>query len=179
MDFISHGLWPVAIFQDARWKWKAALFGVFPDLGNIFPLIFLISQDGLRQVKWIIPLSNRAGIPYLTWTIPESWMAPYFILHSLVVWVFIVAVVLTIGRKFYWPLAGWGLHIVFDMFLHGGRYATRILYPFSNWSIDSNIGWQDQWVLALNWFLLLVLLGTLLFRWYTHRLDASKESRIG
>ncbi len=179
MDFISHALWPVAIFQNARWKWKAALFGILPDVGTFAPLIYLFSQDGLRQVKWIIPFTNRIGIPYLTLTIPDGWMAPYYLLHSMVVWIVVVTVVFFFRKKMYWPLLGWGLHIAFDMFLHSGRYATQILYPLSDWAIDSEVGWQDPWVLAVNWISLLVLLGILFFRWQRDRLDARNEPRIG
>jgi hypothetical protein len=164
MDFISHGLWPVAVFPNARWKWKAALFGILPDVGMFGPLMYLFAQDGIRQIKWIIPFIDKTGLTYLTPSIPDVWMASYFAFHSLVVWLFVVGLFVLIKKRMYWPLIGWGMHILFDMFLHAGRYATQIFFPLSDWSVSSSLGWQDKRVLLLNWIVLLILFGLFALR---------------
>ncbi|MFH2105415.1 MAG: hypothetical protein ABII72_04255, partial [Parcubacteria group bacterium] len=93
MDTLSHALWPVAIFPNKKWRWHAALWGILPDLGTLAPLWYLISQDSIRQIKWIIPFTDRTGIPYLTPEIPDIWMAPYHLLHSFILFLVISIIV--------------------------------------------------------------------------------------
>jgi len=158
MDTISHALWPIAIFPSKKWKWQAALWGILPDLGTFAPLWWLISHDGIRQIKWIIPFTDRSNIPYLTYFVPDIWMAPYHFLHSIIVFFAIAIIVSIITKRIYLPIIGMGLHIILDIFLHSGRYATQFLFPFSDFSIDATYGWQEPPILIINWLLLIIIL---------------------
>ncbi|MFA6042096.1 MAG: hypothetical protein WCV85_03790 [Patescibacteria group bacterium] len=158
MDTLSHALWPAALFPNARWRWVAALWGILSDLGMAGPLLYVISQDGLRQLCWITPgWVCSAAIPH--YNIPDVWMLPYTLLHSFVPWVIVGVGLSLVFRKLYFPIVGWGLHILLDMTMHDGDYATQIFYPFSSYHPPFLVSWQDSRVLLVNWVLLVALLG--------------------
>jgi hypothetical protein len=58
-------------------------------------------------------------------------------------------------------LLGWWLHLLLDIPTHSREYyAVTILYPFTEWSFDG-IAWTTPWVLAVNYFALLIAYATL------------------
>ncbi|RJO59826.1 hypothetical protein C4546_00100 [Candidatus Parcubacteria bacterium] len=169
MDVISHGLWPWFIFNRKKnWRWWAAGWGMFPDLGTLPQIYYLLKFFGIKN---LFSIEN-----WDTLFIPEGWMFTYFLTHSLITpWV-IAGLYWLVKKRLPWPLlVGWSLHILLDMFTHAGVYANRPLFPFSDFSING-VMWSNPWIFWSNWLLLVVAFGWLAWRRW-QKLNISRQTR--
>jgi hypothetical protein len=140
MDVISHALWANALFRKKKWAELGIFFGIFPDVGFL-PIIL--------HVLFATPLPYEEALS----SVPHYLFIPYFLLHSFVA-LGIVALILFIWAKEYLPaLLGWFLHIIIDIPVHDGFFATRFIYPISNYGI-SGIPWTNVWIFVGNYLAL-------------------------
>lgn len=162
MDIFAHGLWTNAVFyKKYRTDWKsrfwAVAFGVLPDLVSFSPLFIYAYLT--RSEFWDLISKNIWVVEYAR----ES----YRYTHSIIIFSIAVVIVLLIrtytskthdrrslmcSNKFiYWPIFGWGLHIVLDIFTHKDFYQTPFLFPLSNYKFDYGISWGEPWFMAVNY----------------------------
>lgn len=155
MDFISHGLYSVALNKTLNRKlrkskdlWIAFAWGIMPDvvIGPFFAL-------GLLN-RIIDPSANWRGYDLAAITYPFS--------HSLIVFGLAFFLISLLKKRFYLPIVGWGFHILMDIPLHPhDTYATPFLFPVSTYIFAHGLSWQNFhiwlsfWMINILWLWLL------------------------
>lgn len=155
MDVFSHGLWPYLMTVKKPWRVWAALWGVFPDVGTIPQIVYLMV---------VSPIGSWRGIDFETLWIPDAWMLSYRITHSFVTLFLVVGLYGLFRRRVAWPLfIGWGTHLFLDLFTHAGVYANEPLFPLSRFTV-SGVFWSNPWIFIPNWIALGLICGWFIFR---------------
>ncbi|QCB46027.1 hypothetical protein [Hydrogenophaga sp. PAMC20947] len=66
---------------------------------------------------------------------------------------------------FWWPLLGWRLHIVIDVFTHSAQFLpSPVLYPLTYWGFEG-WAWNQPGFLLLNDTALALVRAGLAHRW--------------
>jgi hypothetical protein len=147
MEIVAHGLWAGAAAVAARKKTKARFhmgwvlfWAVFPDVFAFGPAIAfglwlrLIGSGPVGHVHFGLPL-YQAG-------------------HSLIVFLAVFGLASALARRPLFAMLGWLLHILIDIPTHSfSYYATRFLWPVSDFRIDG-IAWWTRWFWAATYFAL-------------------------
>jgi hypothetical protein len=138
MEIVAHGLWTAAAAITANKKtlirlsvgW-AAWWGAFPDVLAFGPSVAV----GL----WLrLAEAPHAGHVHLG-------LPLYPAGHSLLVFLAAFGLVSLLARRPVLSMLGWLLHIVIDIPTHSlSYYATRFLWPLSDFRIDG-IAWWVPW----------------------------------
>jgi hypothetical protein len=146
MEVIAHGLWASAAAIGAK-RWTktrvpvgwAVWWAAFPD-GMAFGPSF---AAGLWLRLAGNPNSDSAHgnvLPHVHIGLPL-----YPAAHSLIVFLLAFALAAILARRVVFAMLGWLLHIVIDVPTHSLRYyATRFLWPVSDYRIDG-IAWWTPW----------------------------------
>ncbi len=170
MDILAHGLWTNLAFykkyrHDLKSRLLAVFFGIVPDLISFTPaFIYGFFHRGTFRAAALL---NDASGPY-AWA-RES----YNYTHSLVTLAVIIAAILAIKKgKMYWPILGWLLHIVIDIFTHKGFYETPFLYPILNYKFSHGISWGHPTFMFINYGLLVLIYLAIFF--FKDRRNAKK-----
>jgi len=178
MDSPSHALWTYAL-EKSLWPeylkdnpfflFSSLFFSVLPDLVVDIPLvvylIFKKSRFDLKNLKQIIIFAydivrNR----------PEDYQKLFpwsfktaFYSHS-----FLVCLICVLILNFAYPKAllpfvfGYGMHLLVDLPLHNDHFASKPLYPLSNFTIAGWLTWyKTKNFQKYNYFLLLAVYLTL------------------
>lgn len=88
--------------------------------------------------------------------IPNYVHIAYNLTHSLVIFLGIFLIIWLIRKKPYWLMAGWGFHILIDIFSHTEKFfATPFLFPISDFKI-SVVSWANPVFMTANYFFLLL-----------------------
>jgi hypothetical protein len=146
MDLFSHVLWTRALTRNKLWDEEALLFALLPDLGFLLIMMYVIFgkpmeldfQDAMR-------------------TMPPALLVIYYSLHSFVTLGIVAIIVWKLKPKLLPALSAWALHICMDIPFHDGVFGTRFLYPFLPDVYFSGLSWGDYRVLAVSYFMLLVV----------------------
>ena len=147
MEFVAHSLWTAAAgitinkstHRRVRVPWMV-WWGIFPDVLAFGPSVVL----GL--VLWATgSLQPHAGggfhVPRVRLGLPL-----YPAAHSLVIFLIAFAITSLLARRLVLELLGWLLHILIDIPMHSySYYATRFLWPISEYRIDG-IPWWTPWL---------------------------------
>ncbi len=159
MDVVAHTLWTNVVFyskyaNQKRQRYWAAFFGVAPDLVAFGPaFVYLIWSrlfEGVTISNYMAAYSNPSGV-YAFAT------QAYNYTHSLVVFAAVFVIVLLARRgKPYWPMLGWGLHIVIDIFTHPDFFRTPFLFPVSSYKNYYAVSWAEPKFMAINYSLLVI-----------------------
>ncbi len=163
MDILAHGLWTNAIFESsARLKnqkrsrrdiWLGILFGIAPDLlsfgiffvQNIFRVIFFSEES---------PFQGGPPDPNL---IPDYISTLYNFTHSFIIFAAVFGLIWLIRRKPYWLMAGWGIHIIIDIFSHSKDFfPTPFLFPVSDFTINGT-SWGHSTFMLINYSALILV----------------------
>ena len=156
MDIISHGLWGGITVGRRRRRdfWLAFFFGVAPDLFS-FGIFTLSIWLGLASgPDW------SKGLPDPS-TIPQYVHVLYNWTHSLLIFIFVYALVWLFLRRPLYLMLPWGLHIVMDIFTHSSRFfPTPFLWPVSEKTVEGT-PWSEPRVFIPNLILL-----ALLYMWF-------------
>jgi hypothetical protein len=157
MDTLSHALYGKGIFGYRKYRWFSFLFGAIPDLlsfGVYF--VFQILSSGLDLEKLF-----SEKIPLWVYSL-------YDISHSLVIAFIFIGIAYNVNKDFAWPMLGWPLHIVIDLFTHSIEFfPTPIFWPISNYRFDG-IPWSNPYVLMFNFVLIILIF---IIRRKKHSLD--------
>lgn len=160
MDIVSHGLWGGAALGRKSRNLYFLAFGlsVLPDLlaeGVMFSLAYL-KLDGMPSLE--------NGHPELV-EFPVYARNFYNVTHSFIVFSILFAIVWAVGRKPFYPLIAWAVHIGIDIPTHSlDLFPTPFLWPLSDYRFDG-IGWRSPIIMIPN----IVLLGTVYGLWYYRR----------
>ena len=155
MDILAHGLWTnLAYYKKYKYDLKnrlwAVFFGIMPDLVSFTPstLYVLLSRNRFN-LEQLISSSQ--------WTF--FWAREsYNYTHSLISLAVVAVLILLVRRgKMYWPILGWLLHIVIDIFTHPNFYSTPFLYPLSGFKNRYGISWAEPHFMAINYGALAIL----------------------
>ncbi len=172
MDVVAHTLWTNAVFyakfaHDRRQRYWAAFFGVAPDLVAFGPaFVVMVADRVLRNVT----LSNYMAAYASPTGVYAFAVQTYNYTHSLVIALGIfIAVSLALSLKAkrvaaYWPLLGWSLHVVIDIFTHPDFFRTPFLFPLSDYKNYHAISWAHPIFMAVN-YACLALAYILIWRW--------------
>jgi len=155
MDTFAHGLWAAAGAITAR---RAAgvpvrpgwtvWWGVFPDVLAFGPMVaaglWLRVTGGAAPEGHLLP-HVHIGLPL------------YPAAHSVLVFLLVFGVVTILARRIVFEMLGWLLHILIDIPTHSlDYYATRFLWPISEYRIDG-IAWWTPWFWAATYGALAVV----------------------
>ena len=113
MDIVSHALWSGVVLGRKNKKRfiGVVIFSVLPDIfgeGIMFLFMFL-GLDGMPSLENGHP--NIADYPIYAQNFYNS-------SHSLVVFALAFLLIYMLNKKVYWPMLGWGLHILIDIPTH-------------------------------------------------------------
>jgi hypothetical protein len=139
MEIVAHGLWATAGVITAR-RWKAARlrlgwtawWAMFPDVFAFGPMVAV----GL----WLRLTGQGGHGSHVHLGLPLYPMG-----HSLPVFLLVFGIVTLLARRVVWEMIGWLSHILIDIPTHSNSYyATRFLWPLSNFGVDG-IAWWTPW----------------------------------
>ena len=145
MDIVAHGLWAGAAGIAAkragvkvRVGWAAA-WAMFPDLLAFAPPVavglWMLASGTAGSAR-----PGHAGIPHAHIGAPL-----YPLGHSVVVFAVAYGLATLALRRPPLAMLGWLTHILIDIPTHSySYYATRFLWPLSNYSING-IAWWTRW----------------------------------
>ena len=175
MDTLAHGLWVSAAAITAkrctdlriRIRW-AIWWAVFPDV--------LAFGPSLAAGLWLLLTSGRASAPADDHFLPHVHVGLplYQMGHSLVVFLLVFVVAAIVARRVMPALLGWLLHIAIDIPTHSlTYYATRFLWPVSDYRVDG-LPWWTPWFWAATYG---VLVAVFLLLWSIGSLGALRPQR--
>lgn len=168
MDVLAHTLWTNALFhlkykKLRKMRYLAAFFGVAPDLIGFTPMFFYLIIFA-RPLK--VHESDLLTNPHWTFEFAKGM---YNYSHSLVIFAAVFGLVLLAGNIYYrvtqgrlfrvwffWPLLGWGLHILIDIPTHPEFYQTPLFFPLSDLRNGYGVSWNHPVFMAVNYSLLAV-----------------------
>ena len=172
MDILAHTLWANAGARGANEIAKkkggnfhmhagwTAFFGVAPDffaftipfIIGIYKMIFEGSSFGRHHF-------SVAGFDLASYLYQFS--------HSLIVFIFVFCAVWFFSKRPRWELLGWALHILIDIPSHSiNFYPTPFLFPISDYRFPYGIQWSNMWYMLINYSLLFLVWGRILWQKY-------------
>ncbi len=184
MDVFAHGMWAGAGAAAVNRRltrpvplYRAALWGVFPDLAAFTPSFLL----GLwAAATGQAPITNRFFfLRHGMIDVLPGFLRPealYHFSHSLVFFALAFGAVWWLRRSPALAMLGWPLHILMDIPTHrAGRYGTPFLWPFTDYRFDG-ISWGQGWFMILNWSLIAAVWLALGLRAWTARRRAARQA---
>lgn len=160
MDIIAHGLWTALV---CRWQgrrrpmkrattaWTVGL-AMAPDSVQLSPIVMaaLVTSDGWAAMQaYFLALPHYQ--PVLPPLVETAMHHLHCTMHSAIVAGAVTWLVWKWTGRFWWPLVGWWLHIVIDVFTHSDDfYPSPVLYPFTQEGFDG-LAWNTPWFLWLNY----------------------------
>ena len=183
MDVLAHGLWAAAAAVTAKRTaalrvrvLPLALWATFPDV--------LAFGPGIAVGLW---LRVAGGVGYAASANGGHFhhvhigLPLYATGHSLLVFAGVYGVCWLVAHRPVVSLLGWLLHVLMDIPTHSySYYATRFLWPLSNYGFDG-VAWWTPWLLWCTYgslalvYLIMWRKGWLRFAW---RAAANKDNRV-
>lgn len=143
----------------------AAFFGVVPDL-------FAFTAPFILAIYQVVFLgSSFGGLSDHHREIAGFDLASYLyqFSHSLVIFALVFILVWVLSKRPRYELLGWALHILIDIPSHTlAFYATPFLFPISDYRFPYGIQWSNQWFMLVNYTLLLVVWGRIIYKKYSN-----------
>ncbi len=175
MDMFAHALWAGLGTAAAKRRMsvtRAAVvatvaLAVLPDLVQFLPLLgWIIAGDGSWSALQAFALASPGQEPALPPLVDALSHHLHCTLHSAIIAAGVTALLWWVRGGFWFPLAGWWSHIVFDVFTHSSDYyVVPVFYPFTYQGFDG-WAWNQPWMLALNYGALTLAIIAL---WLTRR----------
>ena len=158
MEIVAHGLWAAAAAITAKRSAKirihtgwAVWWAVFPDVLAFGPPIAAGLWLRLTGTHGAGPPDGHA-LPHVHIGLPL-----YPAGHSLIVFLAVFGIVTILARRIVYELLGWLMHILIDIPTHSlSYYATRFLWPVSEYRIDG-IAWWTPWFWATTYAALVLV----------------------
>lgn len=154
MDVLAHGFWTNVVFyktsqNNKKQRYLTVLFGILPDVVSFTPATLYVL------------LAGKNFSPELFFS--QVWMFKYAAVsynftHSLVIFVLVATLITAMRRwRVWWPIWGWGLHVLIDIPTHKNFYETPFLYPLSDYRFHYGIPWAEPTFMLINYGLLLTI----------------------
>lgn len=172
MDIFAHGLWTAAAAKALNKKienkfkkplhiWRAAFWGIFPDLfAFAIPFVWIawgFLTGNLTTADLPRPHQVEPPTDGKLYVITRLANLLYSISHSVIIFAVVFLVVWLLARRPILELGGWLLHILIDIPSHSYQfYPTPVLWPLSGWKFDG-ISWSTPWFMVLNYSALAVI----------------------
>jgi hypothetical protein len=153
MEIVAHGLWTAAAAITASRTAKvrvpvgwAMWWGAFPDVLAFGPPIAV----GLwMRLTGPPPAADGHLLPHLHFGVPL-----YPAAHSVLTFAVAFTLASLLARRPIYSMLGWLLHILIDIPTHSySYYATRFLWPLSEFRIDG-VAWWTRWFWAATYLAL-------------------------
>jgi len=147
VDIVSHALWTNILYLKARRHalWGVAC-GILPDIVSFGPLYLqlIFFPEDAPSIEWA--RRDAGQIPAYVFTLYD-WS------HSLVIFSGVLLAARVAARRIWWPMFGWGFHVLIDMFTHTSAFfPTPFLWPIADahdTSIDA-VSWSHPIFIAAN-----------------------------
>lgn len=158
MEVVAHGLWAAAAAVAANRSAGAPVsvgatvcWTAFPDVLAFGPSI--VAGLWLRVVGGAGVAPDHGHIlPHVHVGLPL-----YPAAHSIIVFLLVFGLAGIVARRTMLPMLGWLLHILIDIPTHSfSYYATRFLWPVSDFRFDG-IAWWTPWFWAATYAALAVV----------------------
>lgn len=171
MDILAHGLWAGAAVvamaprrpSASLWAWTVAL-AVMPDLGHMLPVTGWAVAHLTSADWWQYATASPGQEPPMPEAVVFWAHHLHCVLHSAVVAAVVTAAVWAWRRAFWWPLLGWWLHIVIDVFTHSADFfPSPVFYPLTYWGFDG-VAWNRPGFLWANYLALAGVWAWLMWR---------------
>jgi hypothetical protein len=160
MEIVAHGLWgAAAAITSKRLRLARPRFG-WALWWSVFPDVLAFGPTLAAGLWFRLAGGSNAGtdhghlLPHIHLGLPL-----YQIGHSLVVFLIAFGIITILSRHVLYAMLGWLLHIGIDIPTHSlSYYATRFLWPVSDYRVDG-IAWWTPWF----WTATYVVLGVMYF----------------
>lgn len=161
MDNVAHSLWGLTFVRRLNLLFPIILFSNFPDILSAPFFLYFIIKDKYPLIKseGIKNLFFPRYTPLHEWNPPREYLEIYRFFHSIPGFIVITIVFNVFFPKYVTIFAiCYLLHIIIDVFSHGGIWATRIFYPFSDFHlIWTKNHWHSKNIRRFNYFILLLI----------------------
>ena len=144
--------------------WWAIFWGVAPDVFSFG--VFVVANFFITGSIW--PAYSRARAAqqlggFGHWItaapsvpnpaqLPDYLFTLYNISHSFVIFLAVFLLVWLFRRRPYWLMAGWGLHVLIDIFSHSEKFfPTPVFWPISSYHIPGGISWGTPAFMVVNY----------------------------
>ena len=175
MDIFSHGLWGAAAAKLTNKKtqlkinpWKAAWWGVFPDLFAFTPLFIWFFVKRILNEPIAMPHPKDATL--IDGNAPFVYDLAHYLYqysHSIIIFTLVIAVIIFLKYLWRkerswaalvpWSMAPWLLHILCDIPTHSYKfYPTPFLWPISEFKFDG-FSWGQWWFIVANYTALAIV----------------------
>jgi hypothetical protein len=168
MEIVAHGLWGAAAAIAARRTIKTPVSVGWTVWWAVFPDVFAFGPMVAVGLWYKIAGTASAGghAPHYHFPLPLYPMA-----HSLVTFALVFAITSMLARRIVYAMLGWALHILIDIPTHSySYYATRFLWPLSDFRIDG-IAWWTRWFWVATYVALALVYALM---WRKHWLSRGK-----
>ena len=148
MEIVAHGLWAAAAAVIAKRTTGARVHVGLAVWWTAFPDVLAFGPP-VAAGLWLRPSGGGSGLA----TIPRVHIGLplYPAGHSLIVFLAVFGVVSILARRIVFEMLGWLLHILIDIPTHSfSYYATRFLWPVSDYRVDG-IAWWTPWFWAATY----------------------------
>jgi hypothetical protein len=158
MEIVAHGLWAAAAAITAKRSAKtrvhvgwAVWWAAFPDVLAFGPAIAAGLWLRLAGGPNAGPADGHL-LPHVHVGLPL-----YPAGHSLIVFLLVFGIASILARRIVFEMLGWLLHILIDIPTHSfSYYATRFLWPVSDYRVDG-IAWWTPWFWAATYAALVLV----------------------
>ncbi len=170
MDIFAHGLWTNAIYggiQKRKRTWREVVEIVFwGGVPDFFSFGVLAVYD-LFSAGYVW----RGKAYYLAHT-PQWLYSLHRILYSLPLFFLVFFLIWVFRRKAYWPIGGWFMHIVIDIFTHKNFFPPHFLWPFYPSFYAEGVPWSTPIFMIINYAAIAAVYG------YWYFVMRKKENRV-
>lgn len=165
MDWLSHTLWSVTIVRKRNLLWLTIIFGLLPDIAYLFYILYKIFGSSVLTIEswtiqgdfWVQRISESALVNF------------YYFTHSFIAASLVFATLYFFKRNHLILSLPYVIHILLDIPVHCELFATRFLYPFSDFHICS-FRFEEHTLIIL--FINYLILGVVNFLIWQKKLTA-------
>ncbi|MEM5777362.1 MAG: metal-dependent hydrolase [Candidatus Aenigmatarchaeota archaeon] len=149
MDNTVHFLWGLTLIRRLEMAFPIALFSNMPDILSAPFFFYYVIKDKFPLKKQVL----------FEWKPPKEYLEFYRFFHSILGLIIITAVFNVFFPQYTFAFAiCYASHIIIDMFSHGGFWATRIFYPFSDFHLSfTKNHWQHSGTRRLIYLALIII----------------------
>ncbi|MEM5799665.1 MAG: metal-dependent hydrolase [Candidatus Aenigmatarchaeota archaeon] len=148
MDNIAHFLWGLTLVRKIKLTIPIALFSNMPDILSAPFFFYYVMKDKFPLKKHVL----------FEWKPTREYLEFYRFFHSILGFI-----IITVVFNVFFPqhtlifVICYASHIIIDMFSHEGIWATRILYPFSDFHLSfTKNHWQHPTTRRLIYLALII-----------------------
>ncbi|MEK6954729.1 MAG: hypothetical protein AABX01_06985 [Candidatus Micrarchaeota archaeon] len=147
MDIFSHIAWAYLLFFSGREDMLQGLFfGIFPDIVFVAVAVLLSINMFARSRE----ISGNKLFPMVR--------KFYAVSHSFITAAAFGVLASVLSGGFYFPILGWFLHILLDLYTHKGSPVEPQMpfYPFEKPAVKGFIWWRNPYFTAANWAAIII-----------------------